>query len=116
MVVIKFEPRRPGPRIERGSSKVHFNQAEVEFGLMQLSVELDEMLADRRSSAFSDLVRRAADLGAFEVLVQLRDLQNCVMRDDAPAVAAIYERIQRQIDADLNFVMFCSDPSGQSDR
>lgn len=116
MTLIPLKHRRQLPRVDLGASRAKLNPDEIEFGLMQVSVKLDEALAHGNHAVLAELVRQVATVGAFEVLMLLRDLQMVLMREDTAAIGALHARIQRQIDADLDFVLSYADPSGQSDR
>lgn len=89
---------------------------QIETALLEISFRLNRFRQMAKWDAeLRDLIRKASDIGAYEVMILLRDLRTSFKRQDHIACEAIQCRIDRQIEADLTYVMGLANASGQPD-
>lgn len=116
MVVIELCPRDQWPRVELGVKAGCDDIAAIEAGLLELAIRLDHLRCSPwKESELRALLGLSTRLGLFEITIQLRDLRVAKARDDVPAIAALLARIDRQIEADLGYVLAVADSAGQPD-
>ncbi|MEM0976317.1 MAG: hypothetical protein AAGJ34_02160 [Pseudomonadota bacterium] len=115
MGVVRFTPRRPLPRVEIRQDDAPRRMQQLEVGLLELALQLDRLPWVGNERSVERHIRLAAEIGAFEVLVLLRDLRGAIDAEDIPAEAALRARIELQLEADLEYVLALEDPTGQFD-